>query len=183
MGQKRGCQARTKARGRRSRCPTGASSAVRIAALFCAYGRVPLGCIGACPPPRPTRRRGSAEVSVSGTRTPAPAEGSGGNGAPWPAATRPEGVANKTLEKAFSRTSTQRCRQPSLSCTFACYSQFSGHRGDAWTTLRDRAPGDSPGASPRLSERAGESPGYRWRTRGVRCGCSSCQGRGGVPDA
>lgn len=106
MGQKRGCQARTKARGRRSRCPTGASSAVRIAALFCAYGRVPLGCIGACPPPRPTRRRGSAEVSVSGTRTPAPAEGSGGNGAPWPAATRPEGVANKTLEKAFSRTST-----------------------------------------------------------------------------
>jgi hypothetical protein len=99
VGQKRGCQARTKARGRRSRCPTGASSAVRIAALFCAYGRVPLGCIGACPPPRPTRRRGSAEVSVSGTRTPAPAEGSGGNGAPWPAATRPEGWQNTVREK------------------------------------------------------------------------------------
>ena len=40
-------------------------------------------------------------MSVSGTRTPAPAEGSGGNGAPWPAATRPEGVANKTEEKCF----------------------------------------------------------------------------------
>ena len=182
MGQKRGCQARTKARGRRSRCPTGASSAVRIAALFCAYGRVPLGCIGACPPPRPTRRRGSAEVSVSGTRTPAPAEGSGGNGAPWPAATRPEGVANKTEEKAFSRTST-----PTLSfITFVYFCLLQpvlGSRGDAWTTLRDRARGDFPGASPRHSERAGESPGYRWRTRGVRCGCSSCQGRGGVPDA
>lgn len=103
---------------------------------FLSYGRVPLGCIGACPPPRPTRRRGSAQVSVSGTRTPAPAEGSGGNGAPWPAATRPEGVANKTEEKAFSSTSTP-TRRSSLSCTFACYSQFSGHaamRGRLYAT-------------------------------------------------
>ena len=182
MGQKRGCQARTKARGE-----TLAMSDRRVVGgarrgAFLSYGRVPLGCIGACPPPRPTRRRGSAEVSVSGTRTPASAEGSGGNGAPWPAATRPEGVANNTEEKAISST-WHATRRSSLSCTFACYSQFSGHRGDAWTTLRDRAPGDFPGASPRHSERAGESPGYRWRTRGVRCGCSSCQGRGGVPDA
>ena len=108
MGQKRGCQARTKARGE-----TLAMSDRRVVGgarrgAFLSYGRVPLGCIGACPPPRPTRRRGSAEVSVSGTRTPAPAEGSGGNGAPWPAATRPKEWQIKQRKKLFLRQARQR---------------------------------------------------------------------------
>ena len=150
---------------------------------FLSYGRVPLGCIGACPPPRPTRRRGSAEVPVSGTRTPAPAEGSGGNGAPWPAATRPKEWQIKQRKKLFFFFD-KHANASFITFVYFCLLQpVLGSRGDAWTTLRDRAPGDFPGASPRHSERAGESPGYRWRTRGVRCGCSSCQGRGGVPDA
>ena len=115
-------------------------------------------------------------MAVSGTRTPAPAEGSRGNGAPWPAATRPEGWQNTVREK------TRHVFHVFRVFTLACTAVLSSLR-HARTTLRDRAPGARPGASPRHDERAGESPGFRWRTRGVRCGCSSCQGRGSVPDA